>query len=378
MMPTNYDRLINRAQGDLIINALQGIERAMSNNFPLEDVNVIYSDSPQTILPSQGYYGINSVNVPAVSLGTLNVNENGEYNAESLGYTGFSVVNVDVQGGGGEPISVLADGSRFFLSFNQPVVIDNASTNCSSLFLEMQSFNCPVNIPNNVIDCSAMFMQCYSFNLPVVIPDNVVNCSQMFMQCNVFNQLITLPNNTVNCSYMFASDIIFNQPITIPNKVNNCGGMFKSCHNFNQPVNIPDSVTNCGWMFTNCYNFNSPVTIGNNAVNCSYMFENCNNFNQSVTIPRSVVNCSNMFALCKNMSGNIYIANSSLNSNNVRGLLRGTGGAHRRNVFCNNIGVLSGTSSSNSLIGATILWTSTTNGYYNSTYNIYIYNNYPA
>jgi hypothetical protein len=58
-------------------------------------------------------------------------------------------------------------------------------------------------------------------------------------------------------------------------------------------------------------------------------------------------------------------------------MLHGRGNAERLNVFCSDISRIDGSTGNNSnLCGASISWTTMTNGKYNSSYNIYLYNNY--
>ena len=142
----------------------------------------------------------------------------------------------------------------------------------------------------------------------------------------------------------------------------------------NESVTIGNNVTNCAYMFANCDNFNQQVTIPDNVTDCTFMFRSCSKFNQPITIPSSVTSCENMFRNCPNMSSNIYINNKV--GIDVSYMLRSYNTQKRINVFCNNIATLNKTASGESLTGTDITWTSTTNGYYNATYNIYIYNNY--
>ena len=196
----------------------------------------------------------------------------------------------------------------------------------------------------------------------------------------------------------------FNQPITLYNNVTNCAQMFNNCSYFNQPVNIPDSVINCHAMFSTCLLLNKPVTIGNSVTDCSSMFFQCRYFNQSIIIPDSVTNCSSIFYWCDKMSGDITFGNNVINMSyavfannrstiniyinntssdvNVSGLLHSNyphGYDNTAYIFCNNIEILN-KSTTGSIIGNNdpITWEEVTNGYYNSQYNVYIYNNYSA
>lgn len=194
-----------------------------------------------------------------------------------------------------------------------------------------------------------------NYNSSVIIGNNIKNCYSMFQNCRSFNQPVIIPNNATYLAYMFDNSTSFNQPVTIPNK-----------------------VINCYRMFQNCFNLNSPIILGNKVENCSGMFRRCNNFNQSITIPNSYINCAYMFENCTNMSANIYIKNASISKAAVNGLVASKNNSKRINIFCNNITNLigGGPTSGGSIVDRDISWTSMVNGYYNTAFNIYLYNNY--
>ena len=173
----------------------------------------------------------------------------------------------------------------------------------------------------------------------------------------------------------------FNSPVEITNNVTNCFQMFSTCTNFNQPVTIPDSVTNCAEMFSDMYGhgtaFNSPVIIGNNVTDCSGMFT-WTNFNRDIRLPQNVINAERMFSECDDFSANVYIdGRPSISAMFERypGVPPGT--YNQVNVYCNDVEWIVAINDYNSIVGyAGINWTSITNGYYSSTTNIYLYNNY--
>lgn len=278
-MPTNYDRLFNQAQGQELINALHGIKSSLDANYPLEDINVELTNEPQTILPSEGYYGINCVNVP--------------------------------RGGSGEGYVTVPNNSTLIGSFNFPVEIAQGTTRAASMFRGLPSFNQPLNIPNSVTNMEYMFANCYNFNQPVNIPDSVLFGNYSFNYCTNLNSLIKLSNNLQYANYMFSSCYNFNQPINIPNSLIEAGDMFSSCSNFNQPVTIPNNVTNCARMFLGCGKFNYPITIPNSVANCYQMFDYCSNFNQPVDIPDSVTYCAYMVSRCINFNSTVNFSKNN-------------------------------------------------------------------
>jgi hypothetical protein len=105
------------------------------------------------------------------------------------------------------------------------------------------------------------------------------------------------------------------------------------------------------------------------------MFDSVFLYNQPITIPNSVVDCRYMFNGCTNMRCNIYIDNKNLNNKNMAGFIKNHPNNKRINIFCNNIQVLNRTDT-DSIIEQAITWSSISNGYYNRSFNIYIYSNY--
>lgn len=158
----------------------------------------------------------------------------------------------------------------------------------------------------------------------------------------------------------------------IPNAVQ----LFFQNSMFNNSITIGNNVKNCYEMFYQCYNFNGLINIGKNVNNCVQMLYYCSNFNQSPLIfPNNVNNFYQTMSYCSDFQGNIYVENNSVY--NVRYMLQGTNTAKRKNIYCTYLGYFGQTSSSSSLTGTSITWTPMTNGYYNTYYNIYLYNYLP-
>lgn len=148
---------------------------------------------------------------------------------------------------------------------------------------------------------------------------------------------------------------VWEKKIVIGNNVNSCFGMFagSSITRFAKPFSIPNSVTSC-----------------------EYMFSNCTQFSNSVTIPESVINCHNMFRACIRFNNNIYFkSNGNFRIINLKNFLgEYTGSVNRANIFFNNI--LDNQFRNMTFNKSVPSWTTMTNGFYNSTYGIYCYNNY--
>ena len=221
--------------------------------------------------------------------------------------------------------------------------------------------------------CACMFNGNAIFNQPVTIGDNVTICNYMFGECSNFNQPITIPNKVTSCTYMFNRCINFNQPIIIPDSVQYCGNMFGGCYNFNQPVTFGANIYSCYAMFYNCQKFNQPINMPNTVDDCSSMFINCQNFNQPIILSANLTNCAYLFSNCYDYNQNIYMPSNKVI--NAYRMLYNHNKMKRINVFSRSLGRLR--NNSTSIVGVNVAWTSITNGYYNATYNIYLYSNLP-
>ena len=157
---------------------------------------------------------------------------------------------------------------------------------------------------------------------------------------------------------------------------------FYKCTNFNQPINVPESVTNMSYAFYECTNFNQPINIPENVTNMSFAFTRCLGFNQPINIPGNVTNSqyllTNVFGvkdikiadgLGNNVFTGLFTVNSLCGTRNIW-----TGPLTAANLLTTNI---MQPSNGNARISTQIrpTWTSGTNCYYNTYYNIYIYTN---
>ena len=184
----------------------------------------------------------------------------------------------------------------------------------------------------------------------------------------------TLINGSLSSRFFF--DTSFNDEIIIGNQVDNCAQMLMGCINYNKPITIPQSVKNCFRMFERCKNLNQSITIPPSVKNASEMFAYTDKMD-NITIPMSIEDLS-FFA------NGSYVKNFYFQSSDVayRPIIRGIAyfpliGAHRKNLYFNSkYNNLFNTSDTNSVVAHAITWTPMTNGFYNTEYNIYCYNNY--
>ena len=235
-------------------------------------------------------------------------------------------------------------------------------------YYNKNNFNSSVTFGDGIGYLDNFFSTFNKYNQPVILPNSLISLASMFNGCHLFNQPVVIPHGVENCYYMFNGCLNFNSMVTIPNTVINCRFMFENCRNFNQPVTIPHSVVDCSYMFSFCYNLNSPIIIENGVVSCVQMFPVSGIYNLPVVIPRSVENARYMLR-CPRISevyinGNPDIFHMLALNNNLR-----------VNVYCGN--EITQDRLSNIFNGKTnISLTPMDNGYYNPTYNLYVYTNY--
>ena len=310
-------------------------------------------------------------------------------------------------------------------NFNQPVIFGNNVRYCDSMFRHQGLFNQPINLPGKVENCVGMFYNAINFNSPVVFQNDTddrfaVDLGGMFNNAVKFNQNITLPNNTYSTTHMFSHTTSFNKPISLPNTLQFCNSMFYNAKAFNQPITIPDNTISCDSMFYNAFNFNSPIVIGNNVNSCVSFLYGANHFNSTIIFGNNVRYCMNMFngctafnkpvtingavncrqllyratwfnspvylhgnqlndiafmlELCPEFHSDVYISsiNTQLNIYNafIHNSIRLHFNSAMNSVFNKSSGYRRDSSG--------ITWTdmSDGNGFYNTAYNIYCYNNY--
>lgn len=279
----NFDRLFNQSQGDELINTLKGIKNTLEANFPLEDVEVELSANSQFITPSEGYFAINSVIVPAASQGSVQL-------IDRSGQLSYNLADI----------------------FNVPCEISNNVTDCWMMFSGLNNFNSPVTIPDSVTDTSEMFSGCPNFNAPITMGANMnayVYMANMFNGCANYNQPTVFPKGEL--TYALAECTNFNSEVVL-SPISNCYSLFYNCVSYNRPITLPE-YSCFESMFDKCNNFNQPLGIPNGS-DCTSMLLNCNSFNSPVvfkgSLDNSVNSVSNMFGA--SMTAPIYIMNANL------------------------------------------------------------------
>lgn len=314
-------------------------------------------------------------------------------------------------------------------NFNDSIIFPKNTNSCAYMLTQCTNYNVNITIPNTVTSCISMLRNCYNFNSKIVFEENssVTNLDNMLSGCSNYKQNFIIPNSVIDASNLFFNSQHFNATVvTETNSVlSNMTSMFNNCKEFNSEVHISGNNLSCvyaflwcsnlnsrvsldgvkygSYLFSNCYNLNSEITINCDSYGIlSYAFLNCRKFNQNFIIPRNAADIGYMFGNCWELNQNIFIPNTvqncmhlfsnASNMSNVtiegnRSLVN-TESTYFRNMFANhnseqtlNIWVTDNDSNliNNlkiaNLCAAKMTWETVTNGFYNSQYNVYIYNN---
>lgn len=266
---------------------------------------------------------------------------------------------------------------------NTDVIIGNNVCSCRNTFSGCTNFDRNIQIPDSVTNCSYMFANCTNLNQNILIPSTTTDCSRMFSGCTNLDQNIKIPDVASNCSYMFQNCFLMNQDIKI-SYVGNIRAMFLNCRLYNQAFILPSTTIGTDVcieaLFSDCVIFNKPITISESlGVNSLYqLFLRCSRFNCDVTVPSTVEDIRAMLHTCDSFGRNVYVKGTTSRPLNTFGMLTNTNVSKRKNIHFNAaLNSAFNSTSTYTIIGSSsISWTRMTNGFYNTQYNIYCYNNY--
>jgi hypothetical protein len=214
----------------------------------------------------------------------------------------------------------------------------------------------------------------------------------LFSNCNLFNQPVNVGyssdyNGTMSVLTPFNNALNFNSPIRFVDLGNDTGnlniminGLFTMCPNYNQPFTVPPQTNSLTFLCYGANKFNSPIIFENcrERCHCTSILRFAVAFNQEMTFPSNVIGVVNAFENCTSFGNNVYFKGNVSRALSTMGMFRNCNKSKRKYIWCNSVltNNFLGKTTGDSVTGTAITWTAITNGYYNSTYNIYIYNNY--
>ena len=313
-------------------------------------------------------------------------------------------------------------------NFNQNFQIPNNVLYMDETFLGCTNFNQNIIIPNNVISLNRTFCECTNFNQNIIIPNSVKHFNSTFYNTNKYYSLYwhnyiketTDFNNILSYTYMFThwfyenSNETFNfiwppnainlagsfkdcdyVPIAVreaelPNKVQDISNMFYNS-NFICRENrkfIPDSVINMHSTFRDC-DSDSPTNfynyISNNVEDLSWCFANMywpligNGYYQNYFyLPNKVKNLSHCFYRynwISRLDRDISIYINSLNVQSIEGFLGYKYYNANMYIFIHKNSQTFNTflNKRNTIISGVNLGSyANNNGFFNTSYNLYI------
>lgn len=291
-------------------------------------------------------------------------------------------------------------------NYNQPVKIQegNGYVYATGMFTNCYNLNSNVTIARRNGDYSNLFYNCFRFAANIIIDYGVSTSQPGSMYSGLYNLMCYA--NITDGTLKFTDSVNYNYNYDASNTYYNCiynmfGGQntyrYSCPPTFNMNIMFGNNMNmslNCilnNWLCnpsspytsTNCakLQYNAKITIGN-MMNCSYGLAGFRNFNQPITIPSGVYNCAYMFQYCNNMQSNITIQGDYTSTTPFLYFLYGRNNpSYWTNTKKLNI-IASYKNTANQLIRCSIFgntsgtWSTGTNYYYNSYYNVYIY--YPA
>ena len=298
-------------------------------------------------------------------------------------------------------MAVIGDGSGMFTGcsvFNQPISLDNRFRNMAYMFNNCQAFNQPVKIPKSAITVSAMFYNCIVFNSIVDFSEcdsrnggQLNYMSAMFSNCQNFNQPVNLPlipsydyapspggsGNVAAYQSIFYNCTNFNSKFSLKVKnmfTGNFSGFMKNCTNYNIPLYIDGSESDRLFLddaFTYMCNFRQPMLIEFNPGGPTFTARNM--FNRLTTsTPMNHNRPTDL--IFHNLNSNLTVSSAgSWTRNMLIGCSERTN--QRINIYIPVLEYLTYMNNALGIIGKAVTWTSMTNGLYNATYNVYLYNN---
>ena len=181
---------------------------------------------------------------------------------------------------------------------------------------------------------------------------------------------------------MFNNCISLNSPIIFNEGTVTFANTFVNCVSLNSDVTFPNSATSFTDTFKDCHKFNKKVTLPEGASSFTNMFRNCYKFNQQVTIPSTATTVLSMFDTCTSMYSDIYILKET--GTLTTSTMLANRSCHKpMNIYCKNSDVIVNPSTKQSRYGMinTLLINFeeiSPNNYYNSLYQLYVYNYIPG
>ena len=144
-----------------------------------------------------------------------------------------------------------------------------------------------------------------------------------------------------------------------------------NCRNLTGSPVCGDKVTNMSNTYCLCFNLTGSPVCGDKVTDMSNAYYYCNNITGNPACGHNVTYMSWTYYNCPNIYGNGYFYNVT----NVYQCFYGRNTSRRLNIYTYIPTTFTNYTNSYSCVGAAITWTadSANNCWYNTTYNIYVY-----
>ena len=260
-----------------------------------------------------------------------------------------------------------------------PTVGDNV-THAEYMYYNCRNITGRVEIPRFVVNAECMFKNCKTLNrVTLDSTTNLNNAYEICYACSNLKYASLQGRNVVNAANAFAWCYNLRQSAKCGANVVNARNMYYYCNSLIGAAECGKNVQDAYQMYYMCSNLTAGPNVGANVINAAYMYYQCFNMQGMMSIQTSgkIQNAAYMFYRCSKIQGGEIRLYSSCT--NVYQMFFGKNNSNRYNVYVVKSSTLDTALRNNSIagriVGTNLTWTTMTNGYYNSTYGIYVYNN---
>jgi hypothetical protein len=197
------------------------------------------------------------------------------------------------------------------------------------------------------------YFNCHNLTGNPVCGDKVTNMFYTYFNCRNLTGSPVCGNNVTSMYYTYYNCTNLTGNLVCGANVTNMAYAYSHCNNISGIPVCGDNVTDMGCAYYNCRNLTGNPICGNNVTNMYYTYWNCYNLS----------------------AGSIHIRSNNIS--NAQACFSGKNNARRYDIYAHQGTATWNTLSYNntsSLTGGNITWTNdtTTGGFYNTAYNIYV------
>lgn len=222
------------------------------------------------------------------------------------------------------------------------------------------------------------FSNCFNLRGSPVCGPNVTSFEGTYYQCNKITGSPAWSNTITSGGMAYFCCYLLNGKVTLPPHLDYVRYAYGYCRNVTGSPVCSDNVVNFYGTYCQCNLITGNFVCGNKVDDMGRAYESCRNLSGHAIVGPNVSNAYIAYAGCTQIT-EAYIKSNRLT--NARGLFQGTPNTTRLNIFikpgagATTLQTLLGNVATNSITNTAITWTQSGQMYYNTAYNIYIYNN---